>query len=120
MGGVFTLDGSLGSDWLLNTYFSHSQTRFSVRTNGADVIANLTAAQDAVVVTNANRGTSGFALGGIVCRSSLPGQAAVTVGKVTAAPGCVPVNSIGERVASAAGHRFWPRRHPELQKQMLH
>ena len=101
--GVFTLDGSLGSDWLWNTYFSHSQTRFSVRTNGADILANLVAAQDAVVVTNANRGNSGLALGGIVCRSSLPGQAAVTVGKVTAMPGCVPVNPIGEGVASAAG-----------------
>ena len=45
-------------------------------------------------------------LGSIVCRSSLPGQAAVVVGKVTAAPGCVPVNSIGEGVASAAGIRY--------------
>jgi iron complex outermembrane receptor protein len=104
--GVFTLDGSLGSDWLWNTYYSHSQTRYSVRTNGVAVIANLTAAQDSIFVTPANRGNSGFALGSIVCRSSLPGQAAVTVGKVTAAPGCVPVNSIGEGVASAAGIRY--------------
>jgi outer membrane receptor protein involved in Fe transport len=103
---VFTLDGSLGPDWLWNTYISHSQTRFSVRVTGVPVIANLTAAQDAVVVTNANRGNSGFALGSIVCRSSLPGQPAVTVGKVTAAPGCIPVNSIGEGVASAAGIRY--------------
>jgi iron complex outermembrane receptor protein len=106
MRGVFTLDGSLGSDWLWNTYFSHSQTRFWVRTNGVDVLANLIAAQDAVVVTNANRGNSGFALGSIVCRSSLPGQAAVVNGKVTASPGCIPVNSIGEGVASAAGIRY--------------
>ncbi len=103
---VFTLDGSLGSDWLWNTYFSHSQTRFWVRTNGVPVIANLTAAQDAVFVTPANRGNSGFALGSIVCRSSLPGQAPVVVGKVTAAPGCVPVNEIGEGLVSAAGVRY--------------
>jgi outer membrane receptor protein involved in Fe transport len=106
MRGVFTLDGSLGPDWLWNTYFSHSQTRFSVRTNGVAVLANLKAAQDAVVVTTANRGNSGFALGSIVCRSSLPGQPPFVDGKVTAAPGCVPVNPIGEGVASAAGIRY--------------
>jgi outer membrane receptor protein involved in Fe transport len=106
MRGVFTLEGTLGDDWSWNSYFSHSQTRFSVRVTGVPVIANLTAAQDAVFVTAANRGNSGFALGSIVCRSSLPGQAPVVVGKVTAAPGCVPVNSIGEGVASAAGIRY--------------
>jgi iron complex outermembrane receptor protein len=106
MRGVFTLEGSLGSDWLWNTYYSHSQTRYSVRTNGVAVLANLVAAQDAVVVTPGNLGNSGFALGSIVCRSSLPGQAAVVVGKVTAAAGCVPVNAIGEGVASAAGIRY--------------
>jgi iron complex outermembrane recepter protein len=106
MRAVFTLEGSLGSDWLWNTYISHSQTRFSVRTDGVPIIANLTAAQDAVFVTAANRGNSGFALGSIVCRSSLPGQPAVTVGKVTAQPGCIPVNAIGEGVASAAGIRY--------------
>jgi len=104
--GVFTLDGSLGSDWLWNTYYSHSQTRFSVRTNGVAVLANLYAAQDAVFVTPANRGSSGLALGSIVCRSSLPGQPPFVFGKVTAAPGCVPVNAIGEGVASAAGIRY--------------
>jgi outer membrane receptor protein involved in Fe transport len=106
MRGVFTLDGSLGSDWLWNTYYSHSQTRFTVRTNGVAVLANMQAAQDAVVVTTANRGNSGFALGSIVCRSSLPGQPPFVVGKVTAAPGCVPLNPIGEGVASAAGIRY--------------
>ena len=103
MRGVFRLDGSLGSDWLWNTYLSHSQTRFWVRTAGVPVIANLTAAQDAAVVTPANRGNSGLALGSVVCRSSLPGQAAVTVGKVTAAPGCEPIDVFGEGVASPQG-----------------
>jgi outer membrane receptor protein involved in Fe transport len=106
MRGVFTLDGSLGEDWLWNTYFSHSQTRFSVRTNGVAVLANMKNAQDSVFVTAANRGNSGFALGSIVCRSSLPGQPAFVDGKVTAAPGCVPLNPLGEGVASAAGIRY--------------
>src|SRR6185437_1425631 len=74
MCAVFTLDGSLGEDWLWNTYYSHSQTRFWVRVTGVPIVANLQAAQDAVVFTTANRGTSNFALGSIVCRSSLPGQ----------------------------------------------
>jgi outer membrane receptor protein involved in Fe transport len=106
MRAVLTLDGSLGSDWLWNTYYSHSQTRFWVRTNGVDVIANLTAAQDAVLVTPANRGNSGFALGSIVCRTSLTGQPVVTgsaPNQVTAAPGCSPLDVFGEGVASAAG-----------------
>src|SRR6185503_2607273 len=45
MRGVFTLDGSLGEDWLWNTYYSHSQTRFSVRVTGVAVLANMQAAQ---------------------------------------------------------------------------
>ncbi|HEY1878063.1 MAG TPA: TonB-dependent receptor [Rhizomicrobium sp.] len=106
MRAVFTLDGTLGSDWSWNSYISHSQTRFWVRTNGVPVIANLTAAQDAVVVTPANRGASGFALGSVVCRQSLPGQPAVVVGKVTAAPGCAPLSVFGEGVASPAGIRY--------------
>ena len=104
--GVFTLDGALGSDWLWSSYVSHSQTRFSVRTNGVAVLANLNAAQDAVLVTTANRGNSGLALGSIVCRQSLPGATQVVVGKVTASPGCIPVNPLGEGVASAAGIRY--------------
>src|SRR6202012_1197927 len=79
---------------------------FWVRTNGVPIVANLQAAQDAVVVTTANRGTSNFALGSIGFPPPLPGQAPFVVGKVTASPGCVPVDSIGEGVASAAGIRY--------------
>jgi iron complex outermembrane recepter protein len=119
MRGVFTLDGSLGSDWLWNAYYTHSQTRFSVRERGIVVIANLTAAEDAVVVTPANRGASGFALGSIVCRSSLPGQPAVTVGKVTALPGCVPVNVFGDGVASPEGIRYATNNNQDFENMTL-
>ncbi|HKQ45464.1 MAG TPA: TonB-dependent receptor [Rhizomicrobium sp.] len=109
MRGVFTLEGSLGEDWLWNSYISHSQTRFSVRTLGIAIRANMKAAQDAVLVTPANRGSSGLALGSIVCRSSLTG-AAVTDGvgtaTVTASKGCVPLNVFGEGVASPAAIRY--------------
>ncbi|HKU65109.1 MAG TPA: TonB-dependent receptor [Rhizomicrobium sp.] len=110
MRGVFTLEGSLGEDWLWNSYISHSQTRFSVRTLGVPIKANLKAASDPVTVTPTNKGTSNLALGSIVCRSSLPGQSPVTDGSapnvVTASSGCVPLNIIGEGVASAAAVRY--------------
>ena len=111
MRGVFTLEGSLGEDWLWNSYISHSQTRFSVRTLGIPIKANLKAAQDAVVVTAANVGTSGLPLGQTVCRSSLtnpfvPVTDGDLINKVTASPGCVPLNIIGEGVASPAAVRY--------------
>ena len=106
MRGVFTLEGTLGSDWSWNAYYEHSTTRFWVHVLGDAIIANLVAAEDAVTVTPANVGASGLALGSIVCRSSLPGQAAVTVGKQTAQPGCVPLDVFGNGVASPAAIRY--------------
>ncbi len=109
MRAVFTLEGTIGDDWFWNAYYQTAQTRFSVRVKGVPVIANLLAAQDAILVTAANRGTSGFALGSIVCRSSLTG-ATVSSGSglnvVTAAPNCVPINVFGEGVASPAAIRY--------------
>ncbi|HVZ28221.1 MAG TPA: TonB-dependent receptor, partial [Rhizomicrobium sp.] len=70
------------------------------------VNANLQAAEDAVTVTDANRGTSGLAVGSIVCRSSLPGQSAVVVGGVTAESGCIPLNIFGLGVASTAAINY--------------
>ncbi len=104
--GVFTLDGSLGNDWSWNAYAQHSEVFFWSTVRGVEINANLAAAQDAVVVTTANRGASGLPLGSIVCRSSLPGQAAVVTGSgssaFTAQPGCIPLNVFGEGVASPA------------------
>jgi outer membrane receptor protein involved in Fe transport len=109
MRGVFTLDGTLWDDWSWNAYYSTGQTRFSVRTRGVAVLANLQAAQDAVLVTAANRGNSGLALGSIACRSTLTGVP-VTTGVnpnfVTSAPGCLPLNSFGEGVADPAAIRY--------------
>jgi len=103
--GAFTLEGTLGDSWFWNAYAQHSETRYSVRTRGVAVIANLQAAQDAVLVTPANRGTSGLPLGSIVCRSTLTGTP-VVVGKMTAQPGCIPINVFGEGVASQAAIRY--------------
>ena len=56
--------------------------------------ANLEAAEDAVTVTTANRGTSGLPLGSIACRSSLTGVY-TKVGSFTAQPGCIPLDPFG-------------------------
>jgi len=119
MRGVFTLEGTLGDDWSWNTYYSESKTRFSVEVKGIPVIANLTAAQDAVFVTATNVGTSGLAVGSIVCRQSLPGQSAVVVGKVTAASGCVPLNVFGEGVASAGAISYVTGNNQDFEKMSI-
>ena len=67
------------------------------------------AAEDAVTVTTANRGTSGLPVGGIACRSSLPGQTQRCFGSVTAQSGCVPLDVFGIGVASTNGHELHHR-----------
>ena len=99
--GVFTLDGDLGNDWSWKAYVLHSAVRFSSDVTGIPITANLTAAEDAVSVTTANRGTSGLPIGSIVCRTTLTGQA-VTQAGVTAQSGCVPLDVFGVGVASPA------------------
>jgi outer membrane receptor protein involved in Fe transport len=69
-------------------------------------MANITAAEDAVTVTTANRGTSTLPLGSIVCRSSLPGQTAVVVSGITAQSGCIPLDVFGTTVASSNTIRY--------------
>ncbi|HVV71717.1 MAG TPA: TonB-dependent receptor, partial [Verrucomicrobiae bacterium] len=106
MRGVFTLEGALGSDWSWNAYYQHSNSNVAIHTWANGILANLAAAQDAVSVTTANRGTSGLPLGSIVCRSSLPGQAPVVLSGVTAQSGCIPLNSFGLGVASAGAIKY--------------
>jgi iron complex outermembrane recepter protein len=106
MRGVFTLEGTLGDDWSWNAYYQHSTSQVAIHILGDPINANLTAAEDAVTVTAANRGTSSFAIGSIACRSALPGQAAVTVGAVTAESGCIPLNVFGIGVASPAAINY--------------
>jgi outer membrane receptor protein involved in Fe transport len=98
---VFTLSGTLGNDWSWTAYILHAANRLSTHDLSVPIVANLTAAEDAVVVTMANRGVSGLPLGSIACRSTLTG-AAVIVANVTALPGCVPLNIFGTGVASKA------------------
>ncbi len=105
MRGVATLEGTLGDNWFWNVYAQHSETRYSVKVRGVAILANLIAAQDAVAVTTANRGTSGLPLGSIACRTTLTGVAVVQ-GKFTAQPNCIPLNVFGEGVATPSAIRY--------------
>jgi iron complex outermembrane recepter protein len=104
--GVFSLDGTLGDDWSWNAYYEHSTSNVFIHSTSNNIMANINAAEDAVTVTTANRGTSTLPLGSIVCRSSLPGQAAVVATGVTAQAGCVPLDVFGLGVASANAIRY--------------
>jgi iron complex outermembrane recepter protein len=100
--GVFSLDGSLGEDWSWNAYYEHSTSNVYIHSTGNNIMANINAAEDAVTVTAANRGTSTLPLGSIVCRSVLPGQKAVA----GAQTGCVPLDVFGLGVASPNAIRY--------------
>jgi len=91
MRGVFTLEGALGDNWTWNAYAQRATVKVGMRVINNTLNPNLRAAQDAVTVTEANRGASGLALGSIVCRSTLSNPA----------NGCKPVNPFGEGVASS-------------------
>src|SRR6202030_3967516 len=83
MRGVFTLEGTIGDDWSWNAFYQHSTVRYWTHAWGNSRLSDTTAAEDAVTVTIANRGTSTLPLGSIVCRSTLTGVA-VVVGTATA------------------------------------
>jgi outer membrane receptor protein involved in Fe transport len=106
MRGVFTLEGTIGDDWSWNAYYEHSTVRFWSHVWGNAISANLIAAQDAVTVTAANRGTSSLPVGSIACRSSLPGQAAVISAGNPASAGCIPLDVFGNGVASPGAIRY--------------
>src|SRR6185312_4600275 len=79
MRGVATLEGTLGEDWSWSVFYQHSTVRYWTHSFANGFLPNITAAQDAVTVTTANRGTSNLPLGSIVCRSSLPGATPVVI-----------------------------------------
>ncbi len=88
---VFTLDGTLGEDWGWTAYVQTGQMREQQQDPGDALNVNYANAIDAVVVTTANRGTSGLAIGQITCRSTLTAPT----------NGCVPLNIFGTGPVSA-------------------
>ena len=82
---VFTLNGSLGGDWSWTAYAQTGQMREGQEEPGDALNTNYANAVDAVVVTTANRGTSGLGLGTIACRVTLTNPT----------NGCKPLNTFG-------------------------
>ena len=86
--GVFSLDGALGNDWSWNSSYQHSETHLHEHYTSIEITQNYANAIDSVVVTGANQGASGLAIGSIACRSTLTNPA----------NGCVPLNPFGLNV----------------------
>lgn len=83
---------ALGRDWNWDAYYQRGETKTNeLLTNGWN-LARYALATDAVVVTAANQGASGLALGSIACRSTLTAPT----------NGCVPVNVLGVQPNQAA------------------
>jgi outer membrane receptor protein involved in Fe transport len=94
--GVVALDGAIGSDWSWNAYYQHGTVAIIQHVFNDPVKSYLTNALDAVVVTAANRGSSGLPIGSIACRSTLTAPT----------NGCQPLNVIGIDVASPEALRY--------------
>ena len=92
--GVFGLQGVLGDDWSWNVYAEASQMRERQIAAQDNYGPNYNFAVDAIKVTPSNVGTSGLPIGSIQCRALVQGNAA--------AAGCVPLNVMGNGVASQA------------------
>ncbi|HVV70497.1 MAG TPA: TonB-dependent receptor, partial [Verrucomicrobiae bacterium] len=85
MRAVFSLDGAIGNDWSWNAYYQHSTVQVANHTLNNPLKTLVPLAVDAVLVTTANRGTSGLPIGSIACASTL----------TSPTNGCVPLNVFG-------------------------
>ena len=83
----------MNHDWKWDAYYQRGTTKTNELLTNAWNLNRFALATDAVVVTAANRGTSGLGLGSIACRSTLTNPT----------NGCVPVNVLGiQPIQSAA------------------
>ena len=109
--GVFSLDGTLGNDWGWNSYYQFGENKTALRViantllsgppnpaGGAALPGRVDLASDAVVVSAANVGTTGLALGSIACRS-VTADPTVSAAVRAIAVGCKPLDVFGFGVA---------------------
>ncbi len=89
---VVGLNGRLPGDWKWNAYYEYGRTTIDNDVYNDTIKSRRDLAEDAVVVTAANVGSSGLPLGTIACRSTL----------AYPSNGCVPMNVFGEGAPSAA------------------
>lgn len=92
--GAFSLKGDLGSGWAWDAYYTYGQVDGSVVSYKTRT-KEWNNAVDAVRVTAANVGTSGLAIGSIVCRTTL----------TVPTNGCIPINLFGT-ISPEAGARY--------------
>ena len=92
-------DGELFNKYDWDLYYSHGQSRDSVRDPSDANNANVFAASDAVRVTSANVGTSGLAIGTVACEVSLTSFA-------SRYPGCVPLDPFGQNTVTAQAYQY--------------
>ncbi|MBV9549941.1 MAG: TonB-dependent receptor, partial [Alphaproteobacteria bacterium] len=116
MRGVFSLEGRLGDDWSWDAYIQRGNFRMQQAAPSNAVSARFNNALDAVRVTSGNVGTSGLAIGSIVCRGTLnPAVAATTTGIPVAQEiaGCQPMNPFGYlNISNAAINYIEPGLNP--------
>jgi iron complex outermembrane recepter protein len=93
---VFTLDGAIGDNWSWSAYYQHSESHAYEVYHSIIINGNFANAVDAVTVTAANAGKTGFVPGTIACRSTLTNPT----------NGCSPLDVMGTGVGSVAGLNY--------------
>lgn len=90
------LRGSFADNWRWDISGAYSRNESSQTIANAPITANFQNAIDAVQVTAANRGSSGLAIGSVVCRSTLTNPA----------NGCQPLNILGRASGTDAAYGY--------------
>jgi outer membrane receptor protein involved in Fe transport len=88
--------GKFGAGWKWDAFVQSGRSVVDQKISNITNNANFMRAIDAVQVTPANVGTSGLALGSIVCRSTL----------TVPSNGCAPVNILGKASGSDAAYAY--------------
>jgi iron complex outermembrane receptor protein len=96
---VTGFDYQISTNWSAEVYYEYGETNGQAIFAGIQDNVAFKNAIDAVTVTAANQGTSGFALGSIVCRSSL----------ASPSNGCVPYNPFGTLFVTAAQRNYFEK-----------
>jgi outer membrane receptor protein involved in Fe transport len=93
------LEGKLGEGYKWEASYTHGVAKSDSTIRSSRDNARLFAALDAVLVTAANVGSSGLAIGSIACQVSLTANASLF-------PGCVPLNVFGPTAESQAAINY--------------
>ena len=93
---VLSFEGKIGDNWKWNAYYQDGKSDLFIDSTNNQVGSRRNLALDAVRVTAANVGATGFPLGSIVCRSTL----------TSPTNGCQPLNPFGVGNQSEAANQY--------------